>query len=222
MVGALLVLNVALMSGCVHPRGSEQSAPTETAVDPRPLARGAIASSPSVGVATRHAGAVRLVRAQPAIVSAACKQAREAAQVRVTCPTLIPATRYIRRTGLWGLLLNSPSAWAITFNNGDNGPGYLHWIAGGGTTKAIRYHLLGDAENEVKGLPRLVSRRSMSGYTVAIYEFPPYPAGGPNGGHTAALVPCGRRSLFASIHGYDVASVVTAMAVDLAHRSGCR
>ena len=86
--------------------------------------------------------------------------------------------------------------------------------------KAIRYYLLGDSVNVAKGVPRLVSRRTMSGYRVAIYEYPPYPAGGPNGGHTAALIRCGNRGLFASVHG-DHKRAVTAMAVDLARRSAC-
>lgn len=222
---ALVVLSLVLISGYADQRGSEQqSAPSRTSEETQSVTSQPIASSSGAGIGAtmRHASAVKLVRTQPAIVRVACKQAQEVTQVRVTCPTLIPATRYIRRTGLWGSLLNAPSAWAITFNNGDNGPGYLHWIAGGGTTKAIRYQVLGDSVNEVKGLPRLVSRRSINGYTVAIYEFPPYPAGGPNGGHTAAFVPCGRRRVFASIHGYGVASAVIAMALDLARRSGCR
>lgn len=164
---------------------------------------------------------IRLVRAQPKIVQTACRDARKHVQVRVTCPTLVPATRYIRRTGLWGWLGFSPSVWAVTFNNGDNGPGYVHWIAGGGTMKAIRYYLLGDSVNEVKGLPRLVSRRTVKGYRVAIYEYPAYPAGGPNGGHTAALVQCGSRGVFASIHD-DHEPAVTAMALDLARRSCAR
>jgi hypothetical protein len=167
---------------------------------------------------------IKLVRAQPRIVRVACRESRETARVRVTCPTLIPATRYVRVTGLWGPLSSSRSWWGITFNNGDNGPGYVHWIAGGGTMKAMRYFVLRDSQNEVKGLPRLTSRRNVSGYRVAIYKFPPYPAGGPNGGHTLALVQCGERGVFASIHASiwsDYVAAVTAMAVDLARRSGC-
>lgn len=175
----------------------------------------------SLGAEMRGPTAVRLVRAQPNIVQVACRQVREQARVRVTCPTLIPATRYVRRTGLWGPLSYAPLFWAITFNNGDNGPGYVHWIAGGGAMTAIRYYVLGDAVNEVKGLPRLVSRRTVKGFRVTIYEFPPHPAGGPNGGHTAAFVQCERNGLFASIHGYGRASAVTRMVVDLARRSAC-
>ena len=165
--------------------------------------------------------AVKLVRAEPAIVRRACRDAQKHVRVRVTCPTLIPATRYMRIGGLHGEIDFSPSLWAITFNNGDNGSGYVHWIAGGGTFDAIGYYLLGDAVNEVKGRPRLVSRVVRHGYPVTTYEYPAYPAGGPNGGHTAAFVRCGRGEVFASIHGYGHEPAVTAMAVDLARRSGC-
>jgi hypothetical protein len=140
----------------------------------------------------------------------------------VTCPTLIPKTRYVRREGLFGELDFGPSLWAITFNNGDNGGGYVHWIAGAGTTRAVQYDQLGDAKNEVKGLPRLVSRSHVQGLAVMVYEYPEYPAGGPNGGHSAAFVRCGRLLVFASIHGHGLGQAATAMAVDLAERSGCR
>jgi hypothetical protein len=128
----------------------------------------------------------------------------------------------VRREGLFGQLDFGRSLWAITFNNGDNGVGYVHWIAGAGTTRAVRYDQLGDAENEVKGLPRLVSRSRVRGYAVAVYEYPENPAGGPNGGHSAAFVRCGRLLVFASIHGHGHEQVAIAMAVDLAKRSRCR
>jgi hypothetical protein len=168
---------------------------------------------------------VKLVRSQPGIVRAACTEAQKSTHVRVTCPTLIPQTRYVRVPGLWGSLFSSPLLWGITFNNGDNGPGVIHWMAGGGTMRAIRYSVLGDSQNVVKGLPRLVSRRLISGHSVATYKFPPYPAGGPNGGHTLALVSCGERGVFASIHASiwsDYVFAVTAMAVDLARRAACQ
>jgi hypothetical protein len=165
---------------------------------------------------------IKLTRATPRIVRVACRDAQKRVMLRVICPRLIPATRYVHGVGLWGQLDFSRSLWAITFNNGDNGPGYVHWIAGGGTVRASRYYLLRDSVNAVKGLPRLLARRTVEGYSVTIYEYPPYPAGGPNGGHTASFVLCGSREVFASVHGYGHGGVVTAMAVDLARRYGCR
>jgi hypothetical protein len=103
------------------------------------------------------------------------------------------------------------------------GAGYVHWIAGAGAAaSAVGRYLLGDAENEVKGLPQLVSRSVVKGHPVSVYHYPSYPAGGPNGGHSAAFVRCRGGVVFASIHGYrnDVAAI--SMAVDLAGRTGCR
>ena len=166
---------------------------------------------------------IRLIRAQPAIVRTACRDAQARVRLEVTCPTLIPATRYVTRVGLWGELDFPPALWAITFNNGYNGSGYVHWIAGGGTAKAVRRYLLSDALNEVKGLPRPIRRSRVAGYQVATYAYPDYPAGGPNGSHTAAFVTCDRGLVvFASIHGPGHEAAATAMAVDLDRRSHCR
>ena len=168
---------------------------------------------------------IKLVRAKPKIVKAACRTAQSDVRIRVACPTLIPASRYVHREGLWGSNSYPPDLWWITFNNGDNGPGYVHWMAGGGNMKAIARYVLSDSMNEVKGKPSLVVQRGFSGYRVSIYQYPPHPAGGPNVGHSLALVPCLGRGFFASIHRSihgDYRSQVAAMAVDLARRSGCR
>lgn len=169
-----------------------------------------------------RSGEIRLIRAHPAIVRAACKAAQARVRLRVTCPTLIPQTRYVTREGLAGEMDFSPSLWAITFNNGDNGPGFIHWIVGGGTLSAVRYYLLSDKINEVKALPKQISSSVVDGYAVTVYEYPYYPAGGPNGSHTAAFVRCGTSEVFASIHGHGHAAAATAMAVDLARRARCR
>jgi hypothetical protein len=197
---ALLVL-VAL-SGCSH-------------------ARTAVPQRTTRAQSERSIDSIKLVRSEPGPVRAACRDAQRHSRLRVTCPTLIPKSRYVQREGLFGELDFGRSLWAITFNNGDNGTGYVHWIAGAGTTRAVRYDQLGDAENEVKGLPRLVSRSRVRGYAVMVYEYPEYPAGGPNGGHSAAFVRCGRLLVFASIHGHGHGRAATAMAVDLAERSRC-
>ena len=183
----------------------------------------ALAAPPALAGGKIWETTVHLVRAEPAIVQAACRTAQQHVNLRVTCPTLIPATKYVKFPGLSGEMDLSRSLWAITFNNGENGPGYLHWIAGGGTPAAIGYYLLGDATHEVKGTPRLVARLTVQGLSVALYRFPPYPAGGANGSHTAALVECGGQTVSASIHGtHGDGTAVTAMAVDLARRARCR
>ena len=171
----------------------------------------------------RSGDTVKLVRASPVIVRAACHEAQRHTRLRVACPTLVPRTRYVRIAGLSGLLDFSPSYWAITFNNGYERKGYVHWIAGSGTRRAVQLHLLSDDANEVKGLPRLVVRSRTHGHLVSVYQYPDYPAGGPNGSHSAAFVYCrGGLVVFASIHGHDHASAATSMALDLAARSRCR
>jgi hypothetical protein len=193
---------ILMLCGCSHSRTDGSTAAAN---------RGGLAS-----------GNVKLVRASPAIVRAACDEAQRHTRLLVRCPTLLPRTRYVRQAGLSGLLDFGPSYWAITFNNGYDRDGYVHWIAGSGTRRAVQLRDLSDAENEVKGLPRLVSRSRTRGHLVAVYQYPDYPAGGPNGSHTAAFVSCrGGLVVFASIHGHDEASAATAMAVDLAVRSRC-
>jgi hypothetical protein len=93
-----------------------------------------------------NSSTVLLVHAQTGVVRSACLQARRHTQVRVVCPALIPVTRYVRHPGLSGVLDFAAEFWAITFNNGESGPGYLHWIAGAGTPQAVRRHMLSDAE----------------------------------------------------------------------------
>ena len=193
---------VVMLCGCSHSRTNAEST-----------------------VAGRGGGAdsLTLVRAAPAVVRAACHEAQRHTRLRVACPTLVPRTRYARIAGLSGLLDSGPSYWAITFNNGYERSGYVHWIAGSGTRRAVQLHFLSDAENEVKGLPRLVVRSRTHGHLVSVYQYPDYPAGGPNGSHSAAFVRCrGGLVVFASIHGRDHAPAATAMAVDLAARSRCR
>ena len=201
-MGSVFVLVAVALCGCSHSR-KDGSSPTKRA--------------------RRPAESVKLLRASPAIVVAACRAAQRHTRVLVTCPTLVPRTPYVRRTGLSGLLDFGPSFWAISFNNGYDWGGYVHWIAGAGAQRAIRVHLLSDAENEVKGLPRLVSRSRIRGHLVAVYDYPDYPAGGPNGSHSAAFVFCrGGLVFFTSIHGHGHGAAATAMAVDLAARSRCR
>ena len=48
--------------------------------------------------------------------------------------------------------------------------------------------------------PELIRTLSRLGRRVSIYHFPPYPAGGPNGGHWAAFIHAGDEVVFASPH----------------------
>lgn len=141
--------------------------------------------------------------------------------IAVLCPELTPRSRYTRLTGLWGPLVFSPDAYALTFNNGDVGAGYIHWIVGAGKAAEIRLHVLSDRNNIVRGSPRLTARRERNGIKSEIYEFPPHPAGGPNGGHGAAFISCGSQLVFASIHDTTHIAAAEEMALDLARLAGC-
>jgi hypothetical protein len=168
-----------------------------------------------------HVGDVTLRRGTPTIVRAACEQTQKQVTVAVVCPDLTPESRYTRSVGLWGPMIFSPDTYALTFNNGDVGEGYVHWIVGVGTVTEVRQHVLGDRNNVVKGLPRLTGTREREGNAIELWEFPPHPAGGPNGGHGAAFVSCGPLLVFASIHGIAHVAAAEEMALDLARLAHC-
>ena len=166
-------------------------------------------------------GGLSLRRGTPAIVATACEQAQKQVAIAVICPDLTPQSRYTQSIGLWGPMVFSPTAYALTFNNGDVGEGFVHWIVGAGKAAEIRLHVLSDRNNVVKGSPRLSASRERDGSTIEIYEFPPHPAGGPNGGHGAAFISCGSQLLFASIHGPAHVAAAEEMALDLARLANC-
>jgi hypothetical protein len=102
----------------------------------------------------------------------------------------------------------------MSFNNGTI-PGHLHWVVAKGSPAAVRYWVLSDATNEVKGLPHRLKDLRMGGRLVSIYRFPPFPKGGVFGGHDAALLRSGAFVVVASIHGrhaYASARMAVAMA----------
>ncbi|MGH3070913.1 MAG: hypothetical protein ACRDNB_01425 [Gaiellaceae bacterium] len=168
-----------------------------------------------------HVGELTLRRGTPAIVRTACVEAQKRVTVAVVCPDLTPESRYTRSVGLWGPMIFSPDTYALTFNNGDVGKGYVHWIVGIGIVAEIQQHVLSDRNNVVKGLPRLTGMHEREGREIELWEFPPHPAGGPNGGHGAATVSCRARLVFASIHGAAHVAAAEEMALDLARLARC-
>jgi hypothetical protein len=138
----------------------------------------------------------------PALVRRACAGARRLAEVTVVCPPLIPEVPLTRSQGLWGAMVppDDPSWYMLTFNNGGLPGGKRHWITGGGKTDAVEKWVLSDFNNVVPGDPELVQTLRRDERRVAIYHFPPYPAGGPNGGHWAAFIEIGDEMVFASPH----------------------
>ena len=140
----------------------------------------------------------------------------------------MPTTKYRPFPGLSGALLGNTSIprlkpptnriYLLGFNGGDSGPVYWHWIAGMGTPEAIRYWVLADTRNEVKGKPHRVTLMKVGARPVEIWQFPNHPAGGEFGGHIAAITSSGPYLAIASIHG-DNADADARMVVALARKA---
>ena len=161
---------------------------------------------------------LELTYAVPAQVRQACADARRLATVRVVCPPLVPDVPLTRSDGLWGAIVfhDEPRFCMLTFNNGGLPGGRRHWITGGGRTSVVEKWVLTDFQNVVKGDAELVRTTTTSGRHVSIYRFPPYPAGGPNGGHWAAFVQVGDETVFASPHERRYVEAAVEMALALA------
>jgi hypothetical protein len=158
----------------------------------------------------------------PGRVRSVCARASERATVRVICPELIPdVPLFTPGAGLHGDYSYRPTYYMLTFNNGDPPGPARHWIVGGGRAGAVEKWVLTDIANATKGDPELVERRDAGSREVSIYRFPPYPAGGPNGGHWAAFVRVGGgQVVFASLHGKQYVDAAVEMALSLAATAG--
>jgi len=141
---------------------------------------------------------------------------------------LVPSTKYRLFPGLSGATLGNTSIprlkpptdriYLMGFNGGDSGPIYWHWIAGMGTPQAIRYWVLSDARNEVRGKPHRLKTVKIGDRQVEIWQFPDHPAGGQFGGHIAAITRSGPYLAIASVHG-DNADADARMVVALARKA---
>lgn len=196
------------------------------------LALGALllaAPVPSPSATKRSRAVPPLTTKVPRFVTQLCASARRNSPIPLVCPPLVPVTGYRPFPGLSGVLLGNtnippvrPPAdqiYLLAFNGGDSGPLYWHWIAGMGTAQAIRYWVLSDARNEVKGKPSKVRVLHVQRRRVEIWRFPDYPAGGEFGGHVAAITRSGPYLVIASIHGYTTANVNARIAVALARKA---
>lgn len=143
--------------------------------------------------------------------------------VKVVCPPLVPRTRLVRDPNLYGPLVFFPDTtfYLLSFNNGDLGARHLHWLIGKGAATSAERILLRDDNNVVKGLPRLLSEVTIDGRALRLYRYPPFPAGGPNGGHVVALVDCETELVVASLHGRERAGAAREMALALADSARC-
>jgi hypothetical protein len=179
--------------------------------------------------ADRSSSSPRLTTNVPRFVTHICKSARARSPLPLVCPPLVPVTRYRPFPGLSGVLLGNTNIppvkspadriYLVGFNGGDSGPTYWHWIAGMGTPQAIRYWVLSDARNEVKGRPRRAKTVVVERRQVEIWRFPDYPAGGEFGGHFAAITRSGPYLAIARIHGYEYAGASARMVVALARKA---
>jgi hypothetical protein len=158
----------------------------------------------------------------PAQVREACAEARRLARVRVVCPRLIPDVPLTRIEGLWGSVVvdTEPRFYMLSFNNGGLPGGKRHWITGGGKADVVEKWVLTDFQNEVEGDPKLVRTMTVGGRRISIYHFPPFPAGGPNGGHWAAFIRIGDETVFASPHERRYLEAAVEMALALAEQAG--
>ena len=171
----------------------------------------------------------RLTGVVPGVVKQTCASGRSRSPLPLVCPPLVPVTKYRAFPGLHGVLLGSTNVppvkppadriYLLGFNGGDSGPIYWHWIAGMGTPEAIRYWVLSDARNEVRGKPRRARTVVIGRRQVEIWRFPEHPAGGQFGGHFAAITRSGPYLAIASIHGVDGADGSARMAVALARKA---
>jgi hypothetical protein len=196
LAGFLACLSLALV-GCSGSRDSAE--PTKRRLDSARLAE------------------LELTYEVPAQVRQACAEARELARVRVVCPRLIPDVRLTRSVGLWGAIVfhDEPRFYMLTFNNGLSGR-MRHWITGGGGAGVVEKWVLTDFPNAVEGDPQLIRTLTRFERRVSIYHFPPYPAGGPNGGHWAAFVRVGDEIVFVSPHERRNVDAAVEMALALA------
>jgi hypothetical protein len=181
---------------------------------------GAHTSAPATRLDSARLRELALTYEVPALVREACADARRLARVRVICPPLVPDVPLTRSAGLWGAIVphDDPRFYMLTFNNGGLPGGKRHWIAGGGEAGAVEKWALTDFDNVVKGDPTLVRTSTVRGRRVSIYHYPPYPAGGPNGGHWAAFIQVGDETVFASPHERRYLEAAVEMALALAER----
>jgi hypothetical protein len=200
----LFVLAAAVAFGCSDSGGDEGQTVRKDA------------PAPTLGTARLRR--LELTHEVPVLVREACAEARRLAEVHVVCPPLVPDVPLTRSEGLWGAIvpIEEPRFYMLTFNNGGLPGGRRHWITGGGEAGAVGKWALTDFQNVVKGDPTLVRTMEAHGRRVSIYHFPPYPAGGPNGGHWAAFVQIGDEIVFASPHERRYVQAAVEMALALA------
>jgi hypothetical protein len=208
LIALLVTMSAARCRGAAHSGGSAERSQTEAAKVAQRLDAARLRE-------------LELTYEVPRQVRQACAEARRLASVRVVCPRLVPDVPLTNIAGLWGSIVldAEPRFYMLSFNNGGLPGGKRHWLTGGGLARVIDKWVLTDFANEVKGDPKLVRTLNVRGRRVLVYRFPPFPAGGPNGGHWAAFVRSDDEVVFASLHGKRYLDAAVEMALDLAQQA---
>lgn len=199
----LVAFAIAVMAGCTRADGERPEA-AETVSDAR-LLKQLLDEVSTLPLTDRIGTRVRTT----------CASARRLARVTVVCPNLVPSAPLLNDRDAAQAMVSSRSDYELSFTAERNGR-LLHWIVGGGKNSDVRRFVLGDETNEVKGLPTLIDTRAVHDRRVAVYRFPPHPAGGPNGGHIGAFVGVRGQLIFATVHGYSHEDAAIAMVVAMA------
>jgi hypothetical protein len=157
-------------------------------------------------------------------VRSTCEQARRESRMPVVCPPLIPTGGVVADPGLYGfegppLSDKAGDFYLLTFNNGDN-RGHIHWIVGAGLDDTLQRNLFDPRRWAVPGRTRRLGERRYGPWTITFVRFPPYPSGGPLGGHDLALAKLGGTTYFATVHGHTHHDADAAMLIAMLLTAG--
>jgi hypothetical protein len=155
----------------------------------------------------------KVARQLPRTVLRSCERARAKATVPVRCPRLAPGGRITgevllpRRSrpggpgavGDAGVLRyrSSRAIYVLTFMS--SALSDHHWMVAGGRTAEVTSQFLQPGGGGSLPPSQTVS---YAGRTLSVARYPPYPAGGVNGGHVVVSVTQGAMTYVASVHGY--------------------
>jgi hypothetical protein len=154
-----------------------------------------------------------LARHLPLTVLRACERARAKATVQVRCPrlapggsitgeVLLPRRSRPRGPGAAGdaealRYRSSRAIYVLTFMS--SALSGHHWMVAGGRTTEVTSQFLRPASGATLPPSRTIRYAER---IVHVIRYPPYPAGGINGGHVVVSATRGAMTYIASVHGY--------------------
>lgn len=179
-------------------------------------------AAPVADAKTRVRSAV-MTSAVPSKLKRVCRSAeRKSRAVRVACPGVLPAglssasvllpRRSVVRPGAQGddgrrRYRGSRAFYVIEGHSSALRP-ERHWLTGAGAELDVENRALASSERPS------TQRRTVSGRTVEVRRYPPYPEGGINGGHVVALAREAGGMRYVSVHGWHHEDVAIAMLLD--------